>query len=76
MAALVLSMLFMWAQPAYAVENAPQTLITENPSDQVNGSNEGEKAEPETGAESDDQEKAEPGTDSGEDQESVYDLPV
>ena len=38
MAALALSMLFMWVQPAYAVENAPQTLITENPSDQVNGS--------------------------------------
>ena len=39
MAALALSMLFMWVQPAYAVENVPQTLITENPSDQVNGSN-------------------------------------
>ena len=89
MAALALSMLFMWAQPAYAVENAPQTMITENPSDQVNGSNEGEKAEPETGAESedqekaepetgaesDDQEKAEPGTDSGDESEPEQEKP-
>ena len=71
----MLSMLFMWVQPAYAVENAPQTLITENPSDQVNGSNEGEKAEPETGTESDDQEKAEPGTDSGDESEPEPEKP-